>query len=251
MASLACSRSRAGSRVAGPAASPRFTSAELANMMKRPWRSGPPWGGAPGPWNAEPAGAVRGAGAAGAVGAGAAGAWSMSSRPRLSVTLNVSSSAMRCLQAMRCLLHGGRPEPSMRSQELQGANPLVYNALATSGLLMADSAGVLFEALLSLMGRLRGEGGCPWDREQTHASLKLYLIEEAYEALDALDEGRTDHIGEELGDVLFQVVFHCQIAQERGEFTMAEVLQEILRKMTSRHPHVFANAQVADARQAL
>jgi MazG family protein len=116
---------------------------------------------------------------------------------------------------------------------------------------MADSAGVLFEALLSLMGRLRGEGGCPWDREQTRASLKPYLIEEAYEALEALDEGRTDHIVEELGDVLFQVVFHCQIAQERGEFTMAEVLQEVLRKMTSRHPHVFADAQVADARQAL
>jgi len=116
---------------------------------------------------------------------------------------------------------------------------------------MADSAGVLFEALLSLMGRLRGEGGCPWDREQTRASLKPYLIEETYEALEALDEGRTDHIVEELGDVLFQVVFHCQIAQERGEFAMAEVLQEILRKMTSRHPHVFADAQVADARQAL
>jgi MazG family protein len=116
---------------------------------------------------------------------------------------------------------------------------------------MADSAGVLFEALLSLMGRLRGEGGCPWDREQTRASLKPYLIEETYEALEALDEGRIGHIVEELGDVLFQVVFHCQIAQEQGEFTMAEVLHEILRKMTSRHPHVFADAQVADARQAL
>jgi len=116
---------------------------------------------------------------------------------------------------------------------------------------MADSAGVLFEALLSLMGRLRGEGGCPWDREQTRASLKPYLIEETYEALDALDQGRTDHIVEELGDVLFQVVFHCQIAQEQGEFSMAEVLQALLRKMTSRHPHVFANAQVADAQEAL
>jgi MazG family protein len=116
---------------------------------------------------------------------------------------------------------------------------------------MADSAGVLFEALLSLMGRLRGEGGCPWDREQTRASLKPYLLEETYEALEALDEGRTDHIVEELGDVLFQVVFHCQIAEERGEFTMAGVLQAVLRKMTSRHPHVFANAQVVDARQAL
>jgi len=116
---------------------------------------------------------------------------------------------------------------------------------------MADSAGALFESLLSLMSRLRGEGGCPWDREQTRASLKPYLIEETYEALEALDEGRTDHIVEELGDVLFQVVFHCQIAQELGEFTMAEVLQQVSRKMTSRHPHVFANAQVANAREAL
>jgi tetrapyrrole methylase family protein / MazG family protein len=116
---------------------------------------------------------------------------------------------------------------------------------------MADSAGVLFEALLSLMGRLRGEGGCPWDREQTRASLKPYLIEETYEALEALGEGRTDHIVEELGDVLFQVVFHCQIAQEQGEFTMAAVLRGVLQKMTSRHPHVFADAQVADAREAL
>lgn len=139
----------------------------------------------------------------------------------------------------------------MRSQELQGANPLVYNALATSGSLMADSVGALFESLLSLMGRLRGEGGCPWDREQTRASLKPYLIEETYEAIEALGEDRIEHIVEELGDVLFQVVFHCQIAQEQGEFTMAEVLQGILQKMTSRHPHVFADAQVADAREAL
>ena len=127
----------------------------------------------------------------------------------------------------------------------------MYNAVATPRSLMADSAGVLFEALLTLMGRLRGEGGCPWDREQTRASLKPYLIEETYEALEALDEGRADHIVEELGDVLFQVVFHSQIAQEHGEFTMAEVLHRLLRKMTSRHPHVFADAQVADAREAL
>ena len=116
---------------------------------------------------------------------------------------------------------------------------------------MADSAGVLFEALLSLMGRLRGEGGCPWDREQTRASLKPYLIEETYEAIEALGEGRTDHIVEELGDVLFQVVFHCQIAQEQGEFTMAGVLLAVLRKMTHRHPHVFGDTAVADAREAL
>jgi MazG family protein len=127
----------------------------------------------------------------------------------------------------------------------------MYNVRAIPGSLMADSTGRLLEALLSLMGRLRADGGCPWDREQTRASLKPYLIEETYEALEALDAGETGHIVEELGDVLFQVVFHCQIAQERGEFTMADVLQGILQKMTRRHPHVFANAEVADAGEAL
>jgi len=116
---------------------------------------------------------------------------------------------------------------------------------------MADSTGRLLEALLSLMGRLRAEGGCPWDREQTRASLKPYLVEETYEALEALDAGETGHIVEELGDVLFQVVFHCQIAQEQGEFTMADVLQALLVKMTRRHPHVFGNAEVADSGEAL
>lgn len=127
----------------------------------------------------------------------------------------------------------------------------MYNVLAIPGSLMADSTGPLLEALLSLMDRLRADGGCPWDREQTRTSLKPYLIEEAYEALEALDAGQTGHIVEELGDVLFQVVFHCQIGREQGEFTMADVLQAVLQKMTRRHPHVFGNAEVANSGQAL
>lgn len=127
----------------------------------------------------------------------------------------------------------------------------MYNVLAIPGSLMADSTGPLFEALLSLMDRLRAEGGCPWDREQTHASLRPYLIEESYEALEALDVGETGHIVEELGDVLFQVVFHCQIAREQGEFTMADVLQAVIQKMTRRHPHVFGNTEVANSGEAL
>jgi len=127
----------------------------------------------------------------------------------------------------------------------------MYNDLAIPGSLMADSTGPLFEALLSLMDRLRAEGGCPWDREQTHASLRPYLIEETYEALEALDVGETGHIVEELGDVLFQVVFHCQIAREQGEFTMADVLQAVIQKMTRRHPHVFGNTEVANSGEAL
>ena len=116
---------------------------------------------------------------------------------------------------------------------------------------MADSAGALFDSLLSVMARLRGEGGCPWDREQTRASLKPFLIEEAYEALEAIDEGSTDHIMEELGDVLFQVVFHCQVASEQGEFAMADLLARLRDKMVRRHPHVFGDGAVSNAKEAL
>ncbi len=116
---------------------------------------------------------------------------------------------------------------------------------------MANSAADRFDSLLSLMARLRGEGGCPWDREQTRASLQPYLIEEAYEVLQAIDEGSTDHLVEELGDLLFQVVFHCQIATEAGEFTMTDVIERLIDKMTRRHPHVFGDRVVSDAREAL
>ncbi|HET8578990.1 MAG TPA: nucleoside triphosphate pyrophosphohydrolase [Methylomirabilota bacterium] len=116
---------------------------------------------------------------------------------------------------------------------------------------MADTAGTLFGSLLSIMARLRGEGGCPWDREQTRESLKPYLVEEAYEVLDAIDGRRTDDLVEELGDLLFQVVFHCQLAAERGEFTMTQVLERLNDKMVRRHPHVFGDRVVADARAAL
>ncbi len=116
---------------------------------------------------------------------------------------------------------------------------------------MANSAADRLDSLLALMARLRGNGGCPWDREQTRASLKPYLLEEAYEVLEAIDEGSRDHLIEELGDLLFQVVFHCEIAGELGEFTMADVLDRLADKMIRRHPHVFGDRVVADAREAL
>src|SRR5437867_11857912 len=102
---------------------------------------------------------------------------------------------------------------------------------------MANSAADRFDSLLALMARLRGDGGCPWDREQTRDTLKPYLIEEAYEVLEAIDEGSNDHLVEELGDLLFQVVFHCQVARERHEFTMIDVLERLSDKMVRRHPH--------------
>jgi tetrapyrrole methylase family protein/MazG family protein len=134
---------------------------------------------------------------------------------------------------------------------LQGAKPLVYNAFAAQESLMANSAGDRFDSLLSLMARLRGDGGCPWDLEQTRASLKPYIVEEAYEVLDAIDEASTDHLIEELGDLLFQVVFHCQIGSEQGEFTMSDVLERLSAKMIRRHPHVFAGGAVGSASEAL
>jgi MazG family protein len=120
-----------------------------------------------------------------------------------------------------------------------------------SGVDMTESAGVLFDRLLNVMARLRGPAGCPWDREQTAASLKPYLIEEAYEVLEALDASDDAHLQEELGDLLFQVVFHCQIAAEQGRFTMADVLKRVIDKMTRRHPHVFAEADIRTAGEAL
>src|SRR3990170_1137369 len=115
---------------------------------------------------------------------------------------------------------------------------------------MTDSPGTLFDSLLAVMARLRAEEGCPWDREQTRASLKPYLIEEAYEALEALEGGERDAIMEELGDLLFQVVFHAQVARELGEFTMADLLERLVAKMVRRHPHVFGEAKVSTAREA-
>jgi MazG family protein len=116
---------------------------------------------------------------------------------------------------------------------------------------MADAAGTRFVSLLSLMARLRAEGGCPWDREQTRTSLRPYLIEEAYEVVQAIDEGSRDHLVEELGDLLFQVVFHSQLGAEAGEFTMDDVVAQVCDKMTRRHPHVFGDRVVADSREAL
>jgi tetrapyrrole methylase family protein/MazG family protein len=116
---------------------------------------------------------------------------------------------------------------------------------------MTQSAGALFERLLGIMARLRGTGGCPWDREQTPTSLKAYLLEEAYEVLEAIEAADPRAVEEELGDLLFQVVFHAQIAEERGDFTMADVLQRLCDKMVSRHPHVFGDASVGSAREAL
>ncbi|MEK7386709.1 MAG: nucleoside triphosphate pyrophosphohydrolase [candidate division NC10 bacterium] len=116
---------------------------------------------------------------------------------------------------------------------------------------MTESPGVLFERLLDIMARLRGPDGCPWDREQTGTSLKPYVIEEAYEVLEAIEAGDARALEAELGDLLFQVVFHARLAEEAGEFAMAGLLRRLIDKMVSRHPHVFGDASVTTSKEVL
>jgi MazG family protein len=111
----------------------------------------------------------------------------------------------------------------------------------------SDDARDAFARLVDIMARLRAPGGCPWDREQTTESLQPYLVEEAYEVLDAIAQGDADGLRDELGDVLLQVVFHAEIAQETGRFTIADVARAIGDKLVRRHPHVFADVTVKDA----
>jgi tetrapyrrole methylase family protein/MazG family protein len=104
-----------------------------------------------------------------------------------------------------------------------------------------------FNDLLEIMAKLRGEGGCPWDREQTHESLRIYMIEETYEVLEALDAGDKDKFCNELGDLLLQIVFHAQIAKENGDFDINDVLTEVCQKLISRHPHIFGDVEADTA----
>jgi tetrapyrrole methylase family protein/MazG family protein len=104
-----------------------------------------------------------------------------------------------------------------------------------------------FDELVELMARLRSPEGCPWDLKQTPESLTPYIIEEAYELVEAIREGDRSHICEELGDLLFQIVFQAQLASENGEFDIRDVTAKIHEKMTRRHPHVFGDSEVEDA----
>ena len=111
------------------------------------------------------------------------------------------------------------------------------------------------DELVSVMARLRAPGGCPWDREQTYASLSQYLLEEAYETFDAIQEadgtGDTTSLKEELGDLLLQVIFHSTIGAEKGDFTIDEVADGVTQKLVLRHPHVFGDAKLERAEDVL
>jgi len=112
----------------------------------------------------------------------------------------------------------------------------VHERMAEGGLRRMSTP---FDQLVEVMRRLRAEGGCPWDRQQTRESLTPFLLEETHEVLEAIESGSADALKEELGDLLFQVLFHAQIASEAGEFDIHDVVDGTVRKMTRRHPHVF------------
>jgi MazG family protein len=114
-----------------------------------------------------------------------------------------------------------------------------------------NEAGERFRELVELIARLRAPGGCPWDREQTHESLKPMLLEDAYEVIEAIDEGDDGEFIGELGDLLLQVVFHSQIATEENRFTVGEVIERISSKMIRRHPHVFGEDDAHTSNEVL
>ncbi|MBR2988934.1 MAG: MazG family protein, partial [Clostridia bacterium] len=125
------------------------------------------------------------------------------------------------------------------------------------GALFIDGADFLqknkycYRDLMEVMKRLTAPDGCPWDRAQTHESIRVNLIEEAYEVVDAIDNGDTDNLIEELGDYLLQVVFHCDMATRDGEFTLCEVIDALVKKLVSRHTHIFGENKATDAESAL
>jgi uncharacterized protein YabN with tetrapyrrole methylase and pyrophosphatase domain len=135
-------------------------------------------------------------------------------------------------------------KPDLKSARRHSAHP-------SAGKSSPKPIGRLFEELVAIQARLRAPGGCPWDREQTHATLKTYLIEEAYEVLDALENGTSGDLSEELGDLLLQVLFHADLAREAGMFDISDVVVGISEKMVRRHPHVFGNVKAETASEVL
>lgn len=116
---------------------------------------------------------------------------------------------------------------------------------------MMNKPGAALDELLAIQKRLLAPGGCPWDREQTHNSLVRYLIEEAYEVIEAIDERDMNKLKEELGDLLLQIVFHAALAEERGDFDFSDIARTVTLKMINRHPHVFGSMQLKTSEDVL
>ncbi len=146
------------------------------------------------------------------------------------------------------LVHrAGLPDQAVRPMRLYELDRDPDIGLLTALYVPPLGPGTAFEDFEHLIARLRAPDGCPWDRKQTHASLRPYLLEETYEVLDALDRGDFQALREELGDLLLQIVLHTEIATEEGEFTMPQVIQTVHDKIVRRHPHVFGDVQVDSA----
>lgn len=146
---------------------------------------------------------------------------------------------------------GVKNEESVRKIKLYELDRQLDIDYLTSIFIPMDNSVKDFHDLINIMDILRSENGCPWDREQTHESLKKYLVEESYEVLEAIDENDYDKITEELGDVLLQVVFHASIGKEDGYFNINDVIKAICNKMIERHPHVFGEASVENSDEVL
>ena len=138
-----------------------------------------------------------------------------------------------------------------RKHAQQPAHLRIAKTQISSAKTASKSIGKLFEDLVAVQARLRAPGGCPWDREQTHLTLRTYLIEEAYEVLDAIEKGNSQDLAEELGDLLLQVLFHADLARETGAFDISDVITGIRDKMIRRHPHVFGNVKAETAGEVL
>jgi tetrapyrrole methylase family protein/MazG family protein len=150
------------------------------------------------------------------------------------------------------LVHGaGTPQALVETMFLYEIDRSQNIGLLTALYLPPLEKSTSFEAFQEIVAHLRAPDGCPWDREQTHQSLRPYLLEETYEVLAALDASDQGALREELGDLLLQVVLHAQIASEYGEFSMADVLQEINEKLVRRHPHVFSDLELDNKQKVL
>jgi MazG family protein len=157
------------------------------------------------------------------------------------LTLTPRPKTLRKLKGKRREKVQARVSPATRARESD-------KRVRSSG---DGSAGEWFEKLVVLQAQLRAPGGCPWDREQTHESLRRYLVEETYEVLDAIEMEDSREFASELGDLLLQVVFHAALAEEAGRFTIADVIESIHTKMVRRHPHVFGDVRAANSAEVL
>jgi MazG family protein len=157
-----------------------------------------------------------------------------------------------CPCKLACRPGANEPAVASRPQKHKKTRAPADSQRADAPLSRRDHlAGESFARLVALQARLRGPGGCPWDREQTHASLRKFLIEETYEVLDAMDSGDPQKFSSELGDLLLQIIFHSILAEEEGRFMIVDVIRSVHDKMVRRHPHVFGRTKASTSAEVL